>query len=71
MNQGCVSVMTGKTSEAIEMITSGITALRSTRTTLWQPLHLPERHPSVKPLRPLKDRRGSKDEKQQADDIRL
>ena len=38
--QGCVSTMTGKASDAVQMITSGITALRSTGTTMWMPLFL-------------------------------
>jgi predicted ATPase len=38
--QGCVSALTGKASDAVQMITSGITALRSMRTNLWRPLFL-------------------------------
>ena len=38
--QGCASTMTGKASDAVQMITSGITALRSTGTTMWMPLYL-------------------------------
>ncbi len=38
--QGWVLAMTGKTSDAVHMITSGITALRPTGTTLWLPLHM-------------------------------
>ena len=38
--QGCVLALTGKASDAVHMITSGITALRSTGATLWLPLHL-------------------------------
>ena len=40
MNQGCVLALTGKASDAVQMITSGITAFRSTGATLWMPLHL-------------------------------
>ena len=38
--QGCVLALTGKASDAVHMITSGITALRSTGATLWMPLYL-------------------------------
>jgi len=38
--QGCVLALTGKASDAIQMITSWITAWRSTGTTLWKPLYL-------------------------------
>ena len=38
--QGCVLALTGKTSDAIRTITSGITALRSTGSTVWLPLWL-------------------------------
>jgi class 3 adenylate cyclase/predicted ATPase len=38
--QGCVSAMTGKASNAVQMITSGIAALRSIRTNLRRPLFL-------------------------------
>ena len=40
VQQGCVLALTGKASNAVHMITSGITAWRSTGTTLWMPLHL-------------------------------
>ena len=40
MIQGCVLALTGKASDAVQMITSGITALRSTGATLWMPLYL-------------------------------
>jgi tetratricopeptide (TPR) repeat protein len=36
--QGCALALTGKTSDAIHMITSGVTALRSTGSALWLPL---------------------------------
>ena len=36
--QGCVLVLTGKASDAIQTLTSGVTALRSTGSTLWLPL---------------------------------
>jgi class 3 adenylate cyclase/predicted ATPase len=39
-NQGCTLALTGKASNAVKMITSGITALRSTGTTLFVPLYL-------------------------------
>jgi len=38
--QGCLLALTGKAADAVQMITSGITALRSTGSTLWMPLHL-------------------------------
>jgi class 3 adenylate cyclase/predicted ATPase len=37
--QGCLFALTGKASDAVQRITSGIAALRSTGTTLWMPLH--------------------------------
>jgi len=38
--QGHLLALTGKASEAVQMMTSGITALRSTGATLWMPSHL-------------------------------
>ena len=38
--QGCVLALTGKASDAVQMITSGITAWRSTGATVWMPLWL-------------------------------
>ena len=38
--KGCVLALTGKASDAVQMITSGITALRSTGATLLMPLYL-------------------------------
>ena len=40
VNQGCVLALTGKASDACEMITSGISAFCSTAATAWLPLHL-------------------------------
>ncbi len=40
MMQGCVLAMTGKASDAIHVITSGATVLRSTGSTMWLPLCL-------------------------------
>ena len=40
MHQGCVLALTGKASDAVQMITSGITAWRSTGATVWMPLYL-------------------------------
>ena len=37
--QGCLFALTGKACDAVQRITSGIAALRSTGTTLWMPLH--------------------------------
>jgi class 3 adenylate cyclase/predicted ATPase len=39
--QGCLLVLTGKAKDAVQLITSGMTALRSTGSTLWMPLHFP------------------------------
>jgi predicted ATPase len=39
--QGCLLVLAGRPVDAIQMITSSITALQSTGSTLWLPLHLP------------------------------
>ena len=36
--RGCLLALTGKAADAVHMITSGITALRSTGATLWMPL---------------------------------
>jgi tetratricopeptide (TPR) repeat protein len=38
--QGCALALTGKASNAVHMITSGITAWRSTGATVWVPLYL-------------------------------
>ena len=40
MHQGGVLALTGRASDAIEMLISGITAYRTTGATLWMPLHL-------------------------------
>ena len=40
MNQGWLFALTGKASDAVQMITSGITAWRSTGATLWVPLRM-------------------------------
>jgi predicted ATPase len=39
-NRGCIWAVTGKAADAIQMITSGITAFRSTGSTLFTPWHL-------------------------------
>ena len=39
-NRGCLLASTGKAADAIQMITSGITAFRSTGATLFTPWHL-------------------------------
>jgi predicted ATPase len=39
--QGCLLVLTGEAKDAVQLITSGMTALRLTGSTLWMPLHLP------------------------------
>ena len=38
--QGCLLALSGKAANAVHKITSGITALRSTGATLWEPLHM-------------------------------
>jgi predicted ATPase len=38
--QGCILAVTGKAAEAVQMITSGIAAWRSTGSTVWMPLYL-------------------------------
>src|SRR5499427_5765864 len=38
--QGCILAVTGKAAEAVQMITSGIAAWRSTGSTAWMPLYL-------------------------------
>jgi hypothetical protein len=40
MQRGCLLVLTGKASDAVQTITSGVTAMRSTGTTMWIPLWL-------------------------------
>jgi predicted ATPase len=40
MNQGCASVLIGKASSAVHLLTSGMTAMRSTGATVWLPLYL-------------------------------
>jgi predicted ATPase len=40
LHQGCLLVLTGKASEAVQMINSGIAAHRSTGAILWVPLYL-------------------------------
>jgi hypothetical protein len=39
-DQGCVSALTGKASEAVRLISSGLTALRSTGAKAFEPWHL-------------------------------
>src|SRR5262249_36739884 len=40
MQEGCLLSVTGKASDAVETITSGVTAMQSTGTTMWMPLWL-------------------------------
>jgi predicted ATPase len=40
LNQGCVQALTGKTSDAVQMITSALAAWRSTGATVWIPWYL-------------------------------
>jgi predicted ATPase len=40
LNQGCLLILTGKASDAVQMINSGMAAFRSTGSTLWMPLRL-------------------------------
>jgi predicted ATPase len=39
-DKGCLFALTGKAADAVEMITSGITAMRSTGAAVWMPLRL-------------------------------
>jgi predicted ATPase len=39
-NQGCVLALTNKASDALQTISSGITAVRETGTTMWMPFYL-------------------------------
>jgi class 3 adenylate cyclase/predicted ATPase len=41
MRQGCVLALTGRASDATEMLISGIAAYRTTGATLWMPFYLP------------------------------
>src|SRR4029077_10452195 len=38
--QGCLFALTGKASDAVHVMTAGLTAYRLTGTTVWMPLHL-------------------------------
>ena len=40
IHQGCVLALTGKAADAVQIITSGVTAWRSTGATVWTPLHM-------------------------------
>ena len=40
MQRACVLTLTGKASDAVQLITSGVTEMRSTGTTMWMPLWL-------------------------------
>jgi predicted ATPase len=40
MLRGCLLALTGKASDAVQTITSGVTAMRSTGTTMWMPFWL-------------------------------
>jgi len=40
MQRGCLLALTGKASDAVETITSGVTAMQSTGATMWMPLWL-------------------------------
>jgi class 3 adenylate cyclase/predicted ATPase len=40
MQQGCLLALTGKASDAVQTITCGVTAMRSTGTTMWMPFWL-------------------------------
>jgi len=40
MQRGCLLALTGKVSDAVQTITCGLTAMRSTGTTMWMPLWL-------------------------------
>ena len=53
VNQGCVLALTGKASDAVQMITSGITAWRSTGATCGCPLYLSYLGESLCGARPI------------------
>jgi predicted ATPase len=40
IQRGCVLALTGRAADAVQMITSGVTAWRSTGATVWTPLHM-------------------------------
>jgi predicted ATPase len=40
IQQGCILALTGKAADAVQMLTCGIAAWRSTGATLWMPLYL-------------------------------
>ena len=40
MQRGCLLALTGKASDAVQTISSGVTAMRSTGTTMWMPFWL-------------------------------
>jgi predicted ATPase len=40
MQRGCLLALTGRASDAVQTITSGVTAMQSTGTTMWMPLWL-------------------------------
>jgi predicted ATPase len=54
-SQGCLFAQTGKTSDAVRMLTCGITAYRSTGATLWAPFHLSNLATSYASLGQLED----------------
>ena len=52
---GCISALTGRPAEAIQSITSGVVAMRSTGNTIWAPLfltHLAHAHAQLGQLKP-------------------
>ena len=54
MLQGCLFALIGKASDAVEMLTSGITAFRSTGAIMWMPSflsHLARAHAELGQLR--------------------
>ena len=54
LNQGCVLALTGKASDAVQIITSGITALQSTGSANWMPLYLSHLAMSLCGTRPIR-----------------
>jgi predicted ATPase len=54
-SRGCLFAQTGKTSDAVRMLASGITAYRSTGATLWAPFHLSNLATSYASLGQLED----------------
>ena len=62
LHKGCLFALTGRASDAVQTITSGITALRSTGATLWMPFWLSHLARAYAALGQFDDARRSIDE---------